>query len=121
MGSASDFCGNNGCKKLVSSILITIEANRIAGGPTEPVSGELRPPSEGVPVCILPLYHDIDCSSCAESTSVISTPSSGGRAVTDDESCEVCATVLAPSIGTAGVPPVGGIVSHASSLHPDNE
>ena len=58
------FCGENGCRTLVSSILITGEANRIAGGPTEPVISELQSPSEGVPVCILPLYHDIDCSSC---------------------------------------------------------
>ena len=112
MGPASDFCGKNGCKTLVSSILITDEANGIAGGPTKPVSGELRLPSDGVPVCILPLYPDIDCSSCAESTSASSIPSSGGKAVTEGESREVCATVLAPRIGTAGVPPVGGIVSH---------
>ena len=45
---------------IVSSILITGEANRIAGGPTEPVSGELRPPSEGVPVCVVKTYPSID-------------------------------------------------------------
>ena len=106
------FGGKNGCKTLVTSILITDVANGIAGGPTESVSGELRPPSDGVPVCVLPLYRDIDCSSCAESTSASSTPSSGGKAVTQGESREVCATMLAPSIGTAGVPPVGGFVSH---------
>ena len=40
-----------------------------------------------------------------------------GKAVTEGESREVCATVLAPNIGTDGVPPGGGIVGHDCTPH----
>ena len=66
--------------------LIAVVANGIAGGPAESVSGKLRLPSDGILACILPLYRDINCSTCAESTSASSTPSSGGKAVTEGES-----------------------------------